>query len=265
MRSILTLLILFLSTSLYAETSALLSRMIEKYPMAERRVWYYFDHTNSTQYYRTEFSSPRNSIKSVDLIKLTDNYLNAFNLTDFKKSTGALYRSPDSTSVTVNGTEILAFDLGSHGVSAQWGKEVKTDRKYISPDFRPINQAFDLIRKCHRSKKTNVSYTGEKKGIRYVFQRGRGKGLTKGVRTTLFDVSRAEYDKLRNLILNFIGKPIPVTVFDYTLQTMVKSESTPHFYIIGYNPSTKELNFLHATVENEICVPQKWQTLNHIP
>lgn len=264
MRLLLTLLTLLTATTIRAQIPQLLSQMIEKYPSASRRVWYYYNRSDGSQYDRIYFSALRRNINATDLSRLTDSYLSEFNRTDFSKATGTLYRSPDSTSVTIKGAEVFTFDLGPKELSAEWGHETKGSRKWTKPDFRPLTEAFALISKTHRSKNTNVSYTGFPPGIRFTFHRGQGKGLTKGVRTTLYNVSPSDYEKLRRLMLNFIGKPVPVTVFDYPEYTMVKSESTPDFYAVGYNPTTKVLNFLHATVENEICIPQNWQTLDHL-
>ncbi|MCM1028609.1 MAG: hypothetical protein NC342_03405 [Pseudoflavonifractor sp.] len=48
------------------------------------------------------------------------------------------------------------------------------------------------------------------------------------------------------------------------MQVMVKGETTPDFYAIGYDPKTKTLNFLHAKVENEICIPHDWQAIDYL-
>lgn len=265
MRLIFTLLTLLVSTTLWAQIPHLLSQMIEKYPSNYRRVWYYYDQASGLQYNRIQFSALPQSLSATDITKLTDSYLSEFNHTDFDKATGTLYRSPDSISMTVKGSEVLTFDLGPGVISAGWGRETQGPRKWNTPDFRPITDIFFLISTGHKSKKVNVSYTGFTPGVKFVFQRGQGKGLTKGVRITLYNVSRFDYDIIRKAILKFIDKPVPVTVFDYPQQTMVKSETTPDFYAVGYNPETKVLNFLHATVENEICIPYNWQTIDHLP
>lgn len=265
MRLHFTLLLLLCSSSLWAQIPQLLSQMIEKYPTEYRRVWYCFDIEDGKRYYRTQFSAPRNKISAADVSRLSESYLSAFNHTDFQKATGILYRSPDSTSVTIKGPEVLAFDLGPASVATDWGQETAASRKWTNPDFHPLTETFALISKGHRSKTTDVSYTGTWANTRYIFHRGQGKGITKGVRTTLYNVSPADYEKIRRVILQFIGKAVPVTVFDYTWQTMVKSESTPDFYIAGYNPATKVLNFMHATIEKEICIPIEWQTLDRLP
>lgn len=265
MRLFLTLLTLLASTTLSAQIPQMLSQMIEKYPSAYRRVWYYYNHFDGSQYDRIQFSALRNNTNAADVAKLTESFLSEFECTNFSKATGTLYRSPDSTSVTIKGAEVFTFDLGPKELSAEWGRVTIGSRKWTAPDFRPLTEAFALISKNHKSKKTKVSYTGCPPGVRFTFHRGQGKGLTKGVRTTLYNVSPSDYGKLRRLMLNFIGKPVPVTVFDYPDHTMVKSESTLDFYAVGYNPTTKVLNFLHATVENEICIPYSWQTLDHLP
>lgn len=265
MRQLLIVLLSLISTTLYAQIPTLLLQMIDKYPTADHRIWYYYDHKNAKEYYSNQFSTLRKSINTADVTKMSDAYLSEFNHTDFKRAVGALYRSPDSISITVKGTKVLTFDLGTKNISGEWGKEVKTNKKWLTPDFRPITTAISLISKGHKSKKTHVSYTGFAAGVMFVFHRGEGRGMTKGVRTTLYNTSSADFDKVRQTILTFIGKPVPVTVFDYPHETMIKSEIGPDFYAIKYHPTTKTLYFLHATVENEICIPDSWQIIDHLP
>lgn len=248
-----------------AQIPEMLGRMIEKYPSAYRRVWYYYDHSNGIEFYRTQFSAPRHEISDNDVKDMTTSYLAEWDRTDFSKATGAQYQAPDSISITIKGNCVMAFDLGANEVTADWGQEVSSRRKWIAPDLRPIENVFSTIKKGHRVKVTKVSYTGFPRNVLFVFHRGAGNGLTKGERTTVYNVSLADFEKIRNAILSYIGRPIPVTVFDRTWQTMIKSESTPDFYAVGYDPRTKVLNFLHATVEKEICIPYDWQKINKLP
>ncbi len=69
---------------------------------------------------------------------------------------------------------------------------------------------------------------------------------------------------MRAAIRRFIGSKVPVTVFDRTWQVLVKSESTPDFYAVGYDPETKQMNFLHALVEDQICIPLDWQKIDYL-
>lgn len=241
-----------------------LDRLIEKYPSAFRVVWYYYNDKDQIGYYNTRFESPINLIKNDDMSEITETYLKEWTNTDFAKATGALFRSPDSLSVTIKGNAMMALDAGKSKISADWGCEKRNGKKTIRPDFKPLEDAFELISSGHKSKTTNVSYSGFARGVNFVFQRGQGKGLTSGRRTTLYGVSYREYNVIRNEIRKFIGKPTPVTVFDRTWQTMVKSEVTTDFFSVGYDPKTQVLNFLHAKVEDEICIPLDWQTRDYL-
>lgn len=265
MRILFTILLYLTTVSIHAQIPELLGNLIEKYPSVYRRVWYFYDHKDNMEYYRTQFSGSRKSISEIDISKITSAYLTEWNKTDFNKATGTQYRGPDSLSLTIKGPYVMAMDLSPTEISTDWGRKVKSHKRWQQPMFKPIVNAFDLISKEHKTRTVEVSYTGFPKGILFVFHRGRGRGLTKGKRTTVYDVSLADFKKVRQTILDFIGKGVPVTVFDRTWQTMVKSESTSDFYAVGYDPTKKILNFLHATIENEICIPYDWQTINHLP
>ncbi|MDE6825437.1 MAG: hypothetical protein K2J18_01590 [Paramuribaculum sp.] len=265
MRALFTILLYITVSALHAQIPDLLGSMIEKYPSAYRRVWYYFDHDNGMEYYRTQFSATQSTIDPADISRISAAYSNEWNNTDFNRAVGTQYLSPDSTSITIKGQSVMAMDLGPSTISTDWGREVKCMKKWRQPALDPIVKAFDLIKKGHRCQTVRVSYTGFPKGIVFVFHRGKGRGLTSGQRTTVNNVSLSDFQRVRRAILNFIGKPVPVTVFDRTWQTMIKSETTPEFYAVGYDPQKKILNFLHCTVENEICIPLNWQTINHIP
>lgn len=246
-----------------AQIPVILDRMIEKYPSAYRVVWYYYDDRSHTEYYRTQFDPDRHLIKDADVTEIVDAYLKEWDNTDFADVTGAQYRGPDSVSITIKGVAMMALDAGSSNVAADWGCEKRNDKRTVRTDFKPVEDAFAAISRGHKSKEVNVSYSGLSHGMRYVFQRGQGKGLTKGKRITLYGVSPTEFNRVRNAIRKFIGMPTPVTVFDRTWQTMVKSEATPDFYSVGYDPKTRMLNFLHATIEDEICIPADWQTRDY--
>lgn len=265
MRTLFTIIFYITVTVIQAQIPNMLDRMIEKYPSAYRRVWYYYDEKSGKEYYRTQFSSQRNAISKSDITEIVSSYISEWNKADFSKATGTQYRSPDSISITLKGKTVIAMDMGPTEISTDWGCEVISNKKWSQPAFSSIVKEFRIISKGHKSKTTKVSYTGFPKGVVFVFHRGKGRGLTSGERTTLYNVTLSDFKKIRQSILEFIGKPVPVTVFDRTWQTMIKSETTPDFYAVGYDPAKKTLNFLHATVEDEICIPYNWQTINHLP
>lgn len=265
MKKLITLLLLFSVSTIHGQFPGLLNRMIEKYPSAYRRVWYYYDVNNGMEYYRTQFQSSRDEMQPADINELKRAYLNEWNVTDFQNTTGTQYRSPDSLSLTLRSADIISFDLGPRIMAADWGREVKSRAKAQKPTFAKLEKTFDSMQKKYKSKVEKVSYTGFPQGILFVFHRGKGRGMTSGNRITLYGVPLSEYEKLRSIIRSYIGQPMPVTVFDRTWMVMVKNETTPDFYTVGYDPVKKTLNFLHATVEDEICIPYDWQTINKLP
>lgn len=265
MKKFLTLLLLLSLSAVHAQIPQVIDRMIEKYPSAYHRVWYYYDAKHGKEYYRTQFQSARGDVLPSDIATLRNAYLAQWDKTDFGAATGTQYRSPDSLSLTIRDTNVYSFDLGPNELQTDWGKEVKSKKKAKKLTFTALEQQFSSLSNRFQSKAEKVSYTGFPQGVLFVFHRGKGRGVTSGIRTTFYGVPRGEYETLRAIIRTYIGEPVPVTVFDRTWMAMVKSESTPEFYAVGYDPATKTLNFLRATVEDEICIPYDWQTINKLP
>ncbi|MDE6610629.1 MAG: hypothetical protein K2K33_08765, partial [Muribaculaceae bacterium] len=174
------------------------------------------------------------------------------------------YVSRDSMSTTVKATVTGAFDLGPSILAIDLGCKATKDHGVVTPDFHKLEASIKRALNAGNTKETKVKYTGFKAGILYVFQRGHGKGWTAGTRYTIKNASRNDFEMIRKEIVSFIGSKKAVTVFDRKWQTMVKSETTPSFYAVGYDPSTKTLNILKATIEDEICVPYDWQTRDYL-
>lgn len=251
------------------EVPAAISTVIENYPSCYRRVYYYFDHENETEYNRIQFSSERKNLKDDEIKAIQDYYDSLYARTLASVRSGndyelSQYVSCDSISTTVRATVSGAFDLGSSTLSIDLGCKTTKDHGAVTPDFHKLESAIKNAVAVGNAKETKVKYTGLKRGILYVFQRGYGKGWTAGTRYTIKNASRNDFETIRKEIVSFIGSKKAVTVFDRTWQTMVKSENTPSFYAVGYDPSTKTLNILKATVENEICIPYDWQTRDYL-
>lgn len=251
------------------EVPEAISTVIENYPSCYRRVYYYYDHENETEYNRIQFSSERKNLKD-DEIKALQNYydsLYAKTLASVRSGNDyelSQYVSRDSISTTVKAAVTGAFDLGSTTLDIDLGCKLKKDHGAVTPDFHKLEASIKRALDVGNAKETKVKYTGLKAGILYVFQRGHGKGWTTGTRYTIKNASRDDFEMIRKEIVSFIGSKKAVTVFDRTWQTMVKSETTPSFYAVGYDPSTKTLNILKATIENEICIPYDWQTRDYL-
>lgn len=56
------------------EVPAAISTVIENYPSCYRRVYYYFDHENETEYNRIQFSSERKDLKDDEIKAIQDYY-----------------------------------------------------------------------------------------------------------------------------------------------------------------------------------------------
>ena len=241
----------------------IISAMIEKYPTANRRVWYFFDAAADREYLRLQIWSQRSIFSEAEVNKLKDSFVHIWNTTDFTRDTGTQYLGPDTLSITIDGNKTAAFDLGKSTLSADYAFSVASKERGSKPDFSNLLNVFEKVKTGHNTVAKEVKYTGHK-GIWYIFQRDDGNGWTQGKRTTVYGASLEDFRMLRTAIRRFIGSKVPVTVFDYTWQVLIKSESTPYVYAIGYNPDTRQLNFLQATVEDEICIPYDWQKIDYL-
>lgn len=266
MKRIFTLLILVLtSVSVWAETpQSTISAMIEKYPTANRKVWYYFDEADGREYMRLQIWSRRRVLSDSDVDKLKDSFCNLWSVTDFSREHGVQYLGPDTISITVNGDRSAAFDLGRSTLSADYAFNAPAKMRSSKPDFGHLLGIFEKVKVGRKAITKQVKYTGFKHGITFTFQRDKGRGWTQGERTTVYGASLEDFRLLRSAIRRFIGSKVPVTVFDRTWQVLVKSESTPDFYAVGYDPKTRQLNFLQATVEDQICIPLDWQKIDYL-
>lgn len=246
-----------------------ISTVIENYPSCYRRVYYYYNHENETEYNRIQFSSERKNLKDNEIMAIQDFYDSLYAKTLASVRSGhdyelSQYVSRDSISTTVKAAVTGAFDLGSTTLDIDLGCKLTKDHGAVTPDFHKLEASIKKALDAGNAKETKVKYTGLKEGILYVFQRGHGKGWTAGTRYTIKNASRDDFEMIRKEIVSFIGSKKAVTVFDRTWQTMIKSETTPSFYAVGYDPSTKTLNILKATIENEICIPYDWQTRDYL-
>ena len=76
---LLLLISLFVCVSVQARVPELLDQLIARYPDAYRRVWYYFDRGSRIQYYSTEFSSSRRTMRPADVAALEESYTTQWN------------------------------------------------------------------------------------------------------------------------------------------------------------------------------------------
>lgn len=252
-------------TSLWAcaqSPQGVISSIIRKHPMIERRVWYCYDESSGREYLRQQIWPQRHAVSAEDIEKLKASFLYVWSITDFNRDQGAQYLGPDTVSITIDGNRSAAFDLGKSALSADYAFSVAAKERGSKPDFSNLLKVFEKVKAGHKTTVKKVKYTGYK-NCRFVFQRGKGSGWTQGTRTTVYGASFEDFRALRAAMRKFIGSKVPVTVFDYTWQVLVKSESTPYVYAIGYNQKTKQLNFLQATVEDEICIPYEWQKIDY--
>ena len=211
----------------------------------------------------------RSKIKTEDITRAQNFYEHLYMQTfsaikEGKDNTISQYATVDSISYTIKGSLSGSFDLGSTLIDIDLGNKEQATSTIKNPDFRKLEAIICKITAGQNVQAKEVKYTGFKRGIIFVFQRGKGKGWTSGIRYTINNASLEDFERVRDAICSFIGSKAPVTVFDRTWQTMVKSETTPSFYAVGYDPSTKTINILKATVESEICIPFDWQKIDYL-
>ncbi len=266
MRQLLTLFIIALTsvTAMAESPQIVINALIERYPTAKRMVWYYFDESESREYLRVQFVQRRRALDTAEIDRLKKSFLDLWGATDFTRAQGAQFMGPDTMSMTINGERAAVFDLGKSTVSADYAFNVAARMRSPKPDFTGLLNAFEKVSAGHTTKSVPVKYTGFKPGVTFTFQRDKGRGWTQGERTTVYGASMEDFRIMRAAIRRFIGSKVPVTVFDRTWQVLVKSESTPDFYAVGYDPETKQMNFLHALVEDQICIPLDWQKIDYL-
>lgn len=251
-------------TSLWAcaqSPQGVISSIIRKHPMIERRVWYCYDESSGREYLRQQIWPQRHAVSADDIEKLKASFLYVWSITDFNREQGAQYLGPDTVSITINGNRTAAFDLGKSTMSADYALSAAVKMRAPKPDFSHLLKEFEKVKTGKKKSVKKVKYTGG--NGHFIFQREKGSGWTQGTRTTVYGASFKDFQALRAVVRKFIGSKVPITVFDYTWQVLVKSESTPYVYAIGYNQKTKQLNFLQATVEDEICIPYEWQKIDY--
>ena len=174
------------------------------------------------------------------------------------------YVAPDTVSYTVEGYQSGSLDIGPETLEVDLGQCHPAAAIAKQPDFARLIKAITPFATRNGVTETKVKYTGFKSGYLFTFHRGTGKGWTTGTRYTIKNATRSDFESLREIINSFIGSKMPVTVFDRTWLVMLKNENGPQFYAVGYDPSTKVMNILVATVENEICIPALWQELDYL-
>ncbi|MDE6609353.1 MAG: hypothetical protein K2K33_02225 [Muribaculaceae bacterium] len=99
------------------EVPEAISTVIENYPSCYRRVYYYYDHENETEYNRIQFSAERNNLKDDEITAIQNYYDSLYAKTLASVRSGndyelSQYVSRDSMSTTVKATVTGAFDLG---------------------------------------------------------------------------------------------------------------------------------------------------------
>lgn len=248
---------------------AFFSDLIENHPECHRRVYYYFDLKNGMEYNRVQFSCNRDRLNREEVKMIGDFYENLYSktLNDIKKGERyslSQYVAPDTVSYTVEGYQSGSLDIGPETLEVDLGQCHPAAAIAKQPDFARLIKTITPFATRKGVTETKVKYTGFKSGYLFTFHRGTGKGWTTGTRYTIKNATRADFESLREIINSFIGSKMPVTVFDRTWLVMLKNENGPQFYAVGYDPSTKVMNILIATVENEICIPALWQELDYL-
>lgn len=243
--------------------------LIENNPDCFRRVYYYFDPANSTEYNRIQFSADKSKLSARELqnIRLFYDHLYstvADEIKNGKHHSLSQFISADSVSYTIDANTSGMLDIGPSGIQIDLGSRNSATPAAKVPDFKSLESKINAIVSRPGVSSAKVRYTGFKPGYVFVFHRGSGKGWTTGTRYTIKNASRSDFEAVRSAINSFIGTKVPVTVFDRTWLAMVKNETGPQFYAVGFDPRSRTLNILKASVEKEICIPELWQTIDYI-
>lgn len=150
----------------------------------------------------------------------------------------------------------LLFDAGRY-ISVTADKVTREQKKAEKPDFSLLKQAVSELRRAYATDSAQVQYTGSIGS--FCFQGGTGNGWTKGTRYTFKDASVAAFNKLKKTFMSCTESGKAVNLIAYNRSVMLKDEHGKDFFIASFN-DRGHLHFLHAEVEDEICIPSGWET-----
>lgn len=256
-------------------------QMMKKYPSADCRMEYRYIPSNEKQpmlELRYDFSIGRQDIAPADLKTLVGLYEKAWQSADPKKDQMQRYAHKDSICSTIiySSRRNNYGNLQNHKVMYFWGnpgfllfdlgQHVTMTADKIEPakntprEFNPANilNLVDKLSKNHTTKKTAVRFTGSS-GY-FLMQRGAGGGWTRGHRYTIEGCTRQDFDRLRQAFHAHFEDKEAVNLIDYGDLVILKHEQGPEVFVVTMRHDT--IIFLSAKVEDEICIPMEWETVN---
>lgn len=282
-RLILTMLLTAIGLVATAQDAIMLTlqQMMKKYPSADCRMEYRYipsDEKPPMFELRYEFGIGRQDIDPTDLKTIIGLYEKAWQSSDPKKDQMQRYAHKDSICSTIiyrskqnnygnllnhrrmvfwGNPGFLLFDLGKY-VTMTADKIEPT--KHTPQKFDPANilNLVDKLSKNHTTKKTAVRFTGQY-GY-FLMQRGSGRGWTHGHRYTIEDCTRQDFERLRQAFHTHFDNKEAVNLIDYNHLVQLKHEQGPEIFVVTMRHNT--IYFLSATVENEVCIPMDWETVN---
>lgn len=130
----------------------------------------------------------------------------------------------------------------------------------------PLDSVFNTLKCRPQAEVVEVSYSGtfspEMKNFPgFLFQRGEGRGWTKGVRLAIADTDADEAKRIQ-AAFDAAGKDLGAIVRHGMTRTCL-DEKTNTAYSFDYNPDTKRLYLLRADVEDQVCIPADWPTRDY--
>lgn len=129
-------------------------------------------------------------------------------------------------------------------------------------DVSRLDSIYDALAGRSGVSKTEVKYTGSfnSECSGFTWQRGWGKGWTRGVRIEVGHIGKEESEHIRSIFQSYkdmlgyvIVKPDMVATYE---------EGTCTFYGFATDKEGKGY-FMKATTEGEICIPKDWTTRNY--
>lgn len=128
-----------------------------------------------------------------------------------------------------------------------------------------LDSAFNSLVGAKNAEVRRVAYTGDDnvKAGGFVWQRGSGKGWTKGLRVMVPSLSQSDAEQYRHLFERVAKKNFTIKYSPNSAATL--DEATGTIYIYAYEPEKDgKLYFMRAVSDNEISVPGKWTDCDSI-
>lgn len=285
LKSALTLFFIVTAFSAMAQDCMMktLRRLIKDYPSAYHRMEHRYepaDSNTSTRELRFDFRIRRDALAQSDYTELMRLYAKAWDSADSKTDRMQQYAHGDSICSTIvygldknkdsgllqdrnpsrfwGNPGYLLFDAGME-ISIVADKLECVSQSPRKANFDDIIAVAEKLCRNHKVIKTAVKYTGNVG--HFVFQRGTGKGWTRGDRYAIKDCTKADFNLLKNAFMAHFETNEAINIMAYNNKIMLKSEKGPEVFLASFH-NDNTVYFLSATVEDEICIPHDWEHIN---